>query len=294
MLFRSGRVKEELLRSHYYMPATVVQATRGCPHQCEFCSVSAFVEHSFKTKPIGDVVAEVKAGGRRRVLFVDDNLAADAECLKELLRALIPLRIHWYSQISFNVTRDGELLELMRQSGCRGVFIGFESLMQESLVETGKQFNQAADYQSGIRELHRRKIAVMAALVLGYDHDGAEVFERTLRFLDDARADALQLAVLTPFPGTPLYRRLEGEGRIRDRNWEHYDLGHVTFAPKNMTAAELEEGHNRVLGRFYSWPRILRRTWRQTRYLNPGEIGLLGLLSWGYRLKNRKDGYVTA
>lgn len=291
--FRGRHVKEELLRSRDYMWATVVQATRGCHHRCEFCSVSAFSEHAFKTKPIEEAVAEIRAGGRSRVLFIDDNLAADLEYVKALLRALVPLRIRWYSQIPFNVTRDRELLDLMQQSGCHGVFIGFESLVQESLAETGKGFNLAAEYRSGIAELHRRKIAVVAALVLGYDHDGLEVFERTVRFLENAQADALQLTVLTPFPGTPLFRRLEEEGRIRDRNWEHYDLGHVTFAPKKMTAAELEEGHDRILGWFYSWPQILRRLGRQALYLGVGEVGLLALLSWGYRLKIRKDGYVT-
>ena len=290
--FRAAPFNPELPRAGDYMLATVVQATRGCHHSCEFCSISAFSEHTFKRKPVADVAAEVRSGGRRRVLFIDDNLAADAEYLKALLRALIPLRIHWYSQIAFNVTRDTALLDLMKQSGCRGVFIGFESLEQASLMETGKGFNRAAEYTEGIAALHRRGIAVIAAFVLGYDHDGREVFDRTLRFLDDARADALQLTVLTPFPGTPLFQRLEREGRIHDRNWEHYDLGHVTFAPRNMSAADLEEGHNRILGRFYSWPAILRRLAREVRYLHLPEVGILALLGWGYRLKIRRDGYV--
>jgi hypothetical protein len=101
------------------------------------------------------------------------------------------------------------------------------------------------------------------------------------------------LGVLTPFPGTPLFRRLEREGRIHDRNWEHYDLGHLTFTPKNMTAAQLESGHNSTLCRFYSWPSILRRLCRQMGYLGATELGLLALLNWGYRFKIRKDGYAA-
>jgi len=290
--FRAPQVNPQLLRARDYMWASVVQATRGCHHRCEFCSVSAFSEHTFKRKPIENVVAEIRTGGKRRVLFIDDNLAADPDYLKALLRALVPLRIHWYSQIAFSVTLDAELLDRMPRSGCRGVFIGFESLVQESLVETGKGFNRAAEYKRGIEALHRRGIAVIAAFVLGYDHDGPEVFDRTLQFLEDAPADALQLTVLTPFPGTQLFRRLEREGRIHDRNWEHYDLGHVTFTPRNMTAADLENGHNLILSRFYSWPSILRRLWRQAHYLGPAELGLLALLGWGYRLKIRRDGYV--
>lgn len=291
--FRSPRVNPELLRARDYMPALVVQATRGCHHRCEFCSVSAFSEHSFKKKPVADVVAEIRCGGRKLVLFMDDNLAADPGYLKALLQALVPLRIRWYSQIAFNVTRDAELLDLMQRSGCRGVFIGFESLVQESLLETGKGFNCAAEYEAGIRALHRRRIGVIAAFVLGYDHDRPEIFDRTLQFLDDAQADALQLSVLTPFPGTPLFRRLEREGRIHDRNWEHYDLGHLTFTPKNMSAAELESGHNSTLCRFYSWPSIVRRLCRQMGYLGATELGLLALLNWGYRFKIRKDGYAA-
>jgi radical SAM superfamily enzyme YgiQ (UPF0313 family) len=290
---RALRTSPTLFRSRDYMGASVVQATRGCCHRCEFCSVSAFSEHTFKKKPVPDVVAEIRAGGRKRVLFMDDSLAADPDYLKALLQALVPLRIRWYSQIAFNVTRDRELLDLMRRSGCRGVFIGFESLVQESLLETRKGFNRAAEYKAGIRELHRRGIGVMAAFVLGYDHDGPDVFARTLDFLEDTQADALQLAVLTPFPGTPLFERLERQGRIHDLNWEHYDLGHVTFRPSNMTAAALEDGHNQILRRFYSWPCILRRLGRQLRYLAPTELGLLALLNWGYRLKIRQDGYVA-
>lgn len=289
--FRAPRANPELPRSREYMWASVVQATRGCRHQCEFCSVSAFSERTFKKKAVEDVVAEIQSGGKQRVLFMDDNLAADPHYLKALLQALVPLRLRWYSQIAFNVTRDPELLDLMRRSGCRGVFIGFESLVQESLLETGKGFNRASEYEAGIRALHRRGIGVIAAFVVGYDHDSPDVFRRTLEFLDAAQADALQLTVLTPFPGTPLFDRLQREGRIHDRNWEHYDLGHVTFKPKNMTVTELENGHNDVLRRFYSWPSILRRLCRQMRYLSPAEIGLLALVGWGYRLKIRKDGY---
>jgi radical SAM superfamily enzyme YgiQ (UPF0313 family) len=290
--FRATRINPALIRSRQYMWPSVVQATRGCDQRCEFCSVSAFSERTFKKKPVEDVIEEIQLCGRKRVLFMDDSLAADLDYLKALLRALVPLRIHWYSQIAFNVTRDADLLNLMHDSGCRGVFIGFESLVQASLHETGKGFNRVAEYQAGIRKLHELGIAVVAAFVLGYDHDGPEVFERTLQFVDEAKIDALQLTVLTPFPGTALFRRLEREGRIHDRNWERYDLGHVVFSPKHMSAAELQNGHDRIVSRFYSWPWTLRRLGRQVRYLRPHELGLSVLISWGYRLKTRKDGYV--
>jgi len=290
--FRSAPVDFGLIRGRQYMTATLVQATRGCRNRCEFCSVSAFSAYSLLQKPVDEVVEEIRDAGRRRVLFIDDSLSADPVYLRELLQALVPLRVHWYSQMGFNVTGDAGLLDLMQQSGCRGVFIGLESLSQTSLEETRKGFNRAADYQDGIHRLHQRGIAVIGAFVLGYDHDGRDVFDRTLRFLVEAEVDALQLTVLTPFPGTPLHRKLEQEGRLVDRDWEHYDLGHVVFAPRNFDAAELRAGHDRILARFYSWPWILRRLGRGLRYLRLSELGLLGLVSLGYRLKTRRDGYV--
>jgi radical SAM superfamily enzyme YgiQ (UPF0313 family) len=135
---------------------------------------------------------------------------------------------------------------------------------------------------------------VFGAIVLGYDGDPADVVDRTLRFLDDAEVDALQLTILTPFPGTPLHRRLEAEGRIVDRDWEHYDLGHVVFRPASVGTDELRSGHDRILAEFYSWRWILRRLRRQARYLRPGELGLSAAISWGYRLKTRLDGYVPS
>jgi radical SAM superfamily enzyme YgiQ (UPF0313 family) len=290
--FRSAPVDPGLLRGRQYMAATLIQATRGCRNRCEFCSVSAFSSWSLLQKPVDEVVEEIRRGGRRRVLFIDDSLSADPAYLRALLEAIVPLRVRWYSQMGFDVTRDEALLDLMHRSGCRGLFIGLESLSQASLEETRKGFNRAADYGEGIRRLHERGIAVVGAFVLGYDHDGPDVFDRTLGFLEEAEVDALQLTVLTPFPGTPLYRRLEREGRLLDRNWEHYDLGHVVFEPRAVGAAELRAGHDRILARFYSWPSILRRLGRGLRHLRPSELGLLGLVNLGYRLKTRRDGYV--
>jgi radical SAM superfamily enzyme YgiQ (UPF0313 family) len=290
--FRTRPIDARLVHGRQYIASTVVQATRGCHNHCEFCSVAAFSDHVLYRKPIDDVVREIRAGRGRSVLFIDDSLSADPAHFRELLRAIVPLRIRWYSQIGFGVTRDAETLDLMERSGCRGVFVGFESISQRSLDETRKSFNRADEYREGIRRLHEHGIGVFAAFVLGYDSDGPDVFERTLRFLDEAEVDALQLTVLTPFPGTPLHRKMEQQGRLLDRNWEHYDLGHVVFEPAGMTAAALQAGHDEILATFYSWPWILRRLRRQVRYLRLPQLGLSALVGWGYRLKTRLDGYV--
>jgi len=290
--FRTRTLDPALVRRMQYIASTVVQATRGCHNRCEFCSVAAFSGNVLQTKPVDDVLREIRAARGRSVLFIDDSLSADSAYFHELLRALVPLRIRWYSQIGFAVTRETETLDLLERSGCRGVFIGFESVSQDSLDETRKGFNRADEYREGIRKLHDRGIGVFGAFVLGYDSDSPAIFERTLRFLDDAEVDALQLTVLTPFPGTPLYRRMEEQGRIIDRNWDHYDLGHVVFRPARMSPAELRAGHDMILERFYSWPAVLRRLRRQARTLGPRNLGLAALIGWGYRTKTRLDGYV--
>jgi len=176
----------------------------------------------------------------------------------------------------------------MKKSGCRGVLIGFESLSQQSLDQAAKGTNRAQAYQKAMQTFHAHGIYVFACFVLGFDHDQREVFETTARFLRTANVDGLQLTVQTPFPGTPLFSRMEQEGRIFDRNWVHYDFGHVVFKPMHMSVEELQTAHGRILKEFYSWPRILVRLLRQIRYLAPRELLISLLTSLGYRFKLRQ------
>jgi radical SAM superfamily enzyme YgiQ (UPF0313 family) len=146
------------------------------------------------------------------------------------------------------------------------------------------------DYRESIRRFHEQGIAVMGAIVLGFDHDTPGCFDATLRFLREVNLDALQLTILTPLPGTPLFARLDREGRVIDRNWEHYDLGHVVFRPLRLLPGELRRGHARVLRTFYSWRWIVRRWWHQLRYLGWREMGLSLALGTAYRLKLSRTG----
>ncbi len=292
--FTSPCPDRRLIRERQYVTSTVVQATRGCHNQCEFCSVTAFCRHTFKTRPVREVVDEIRSFRNKSILFMDDNLVADPGYAASLFRELIPLRKHWYAQIGVSATRDPEFLELMRASGCRGVFTGFESLSQDSLNGTGKQFNRADEYREAIRRLHAHGIGVCGAFVLGFDQDTPAVFETTARFLEEAELDTLQLTVLTPFPGTQLFERLNQAGRIFDTAWEHYDLGHVVFQPAVVSPEQLTAGHHRILRQFYSWRSILRRSLRQTRYLAPKEIALSFLVSIGYRFKLRATGILES
>ena len=288
--FGGRRVNRALLREREYLTPAVVQATRGCRFGCEFCSIAAFSRRHFQTRPVAEVLEEIRALPGRCFLFMDDNLVADPEYARELFEGLVPMQRRWFAQVGVHVTRDAVFLDLMRRSGCRGVFVGFESLSQASLDGAAKSFNRAEVYAEAIRRFHDRGIAVMGAIVLGFDQDSPQTLERTAQFLREAGLDALQLTLLTPLPGTPLFARLSAEGRIFDCDWEHYDLGHLVFRPARLLAGQLTATHAGLLRDFYSWPAILRRLRCQWRYLAPREMGLSLLVGLGYRFKLRRTG----
>jgi radical SAM superfamily enzyme YgiQ (UPF0313 family) len=177
------------------------------------------------------------------------------------------------------------------RSGCGGLFIGFESLADGNLQAWRKTTNRARDYVRAVGRLHEAGIGVYAGFVFGMDDDRPDVFRRTLEFLDEARVDALQATILTPFPGTPLFDAMEAAGRIRSRDWAHYDFGHVVFEPKHLSPDLLRAGHAWVQRRFYSWPATWRRIAHGFGWLGP-TVALHALLplNLGYRLRHRAFG----
>jgi len=281
----SLEVDNTLINSKQYIVSSVVQATRGCPNRCEFCAVSAFFRHSHRTKPVENVVEEIQRIKSKHIVFIDDNIGADVSHAEKLFEALIPLKKHWYAQIGVYAANDPALMSLMSKSGCRGVLIGFESLSQQSLDEVSKGANRVQAYRKAIQTFHAHGIFVFGCFVLGFDQDHSEICDTTARFLRETNVDGLQLTVQTPFPGTPLFERMEQEGRIFDKNWTHYDFGHVVFKPKHMSVEELQTAHDQILRGFYSWPSILKRLFRQLRYLAPTEVIISLMLSAGYRFK---------
>ncbi|HBY64044.1 MAG TPA: B12-binding domain-containing radical SAM protein [Solibacterales bacterium] len=246
----------------------VVQATRGCPFTCAFCSVPA-QNPGFRTRPVADVVADIRYNRfahwwqRKVVWFWDDNLTAKRSYIRELLAAMVPLKKWWLTQASMDIAEDGPLLGLMRASGCIGVFFGIESFGAESLRDAHKPQNKAATYRERIRKLHDRGICVMAGFIAGFDGDTPESIAAMARQLFDAGVDVPFLSVLTPYPGTPAYRRLAEEGRIlAGRGWEFYNGYNVAFQPRHMSPEQLLEAH-RALWREafslkYTFLRVLR------------------------------------
>lgn len=238
--------------------AHTIEATRGCIYQCEFCVVPVAWGKPLQ-KPVADVVADIRQMGARRLIFLDLNLIADLDYAKELFTALIPLKITWGGLATTTIAWDDELLDLAARSGCRGLLLGFESLAQGSLDEAKKSFNMRRDYHYVVRQLHDRRIAVMGCFVFGFDHDTLETFDATVDFVMEAKIDLPRYAILVPFPGTGVYRRLSQAGRITTHNWSLYDGQHVVFQPQQMTAEELLQHTGRAWRKTYSYASIIKR-----------------------------------
>lgn len=257
-----------LIRKSAYITPYAVQATRGCPNRCTFCSITAFFKNTFRARPVHEVVDELKSVGRQ-VLFMDDNIIANTAYAKELFAKITPLKKRWVSQCSIRIAYDNELLRLASASGCCGMFIGLESLSQNNLNHCNKNFNRAREYIWAIEKIHSAGIGVFAGIVFGMDGDTPDVFKKALAFLNESKADALQATILTPFPGTPLFNELQRKGRIITKDWSKYDFSDVVFEPKNMSHSMLKDGHDWVLREFYSRRSVLKRIMAAFGYLSP-------------------------
>jgi radical SAM superfamily enzyme YgiQ (UPF0313 family) len=207
-------------------------------------------------------VLEEVTSAARNFMFVDDNIIADREFALALLRRMVPLKKRWVSQCSIAIAEDEELLDAAAAAGCIGLFIGIESVSPENLSMMDKTFNRPSEYRQKIRRINRAGISVQAGMIVGLDSDDAGVFQRNLEFLQDAGIGALQLAILTPQPGTPLRERFEKEGRIIDNNWEHYDYRHVVIQPRRMSPTDLQDGADWLYVQYYRLDRIVLRTLR--------------------------------
>jgi radical SAM superfamily enzyme YgiQ (UPF0313 family) len=261
----------DLLDGRHYATVQAVQATRGCPNRCAFCSVSAFHKGGFRKRPVEEVVAEVAGFSDRFFVFVDDNLIADRDYASELFQALRPLRKLWITQATLEIADDPALVKLAARAGCVGLFVGIESFSEESLLQVDKGFNKVHDFYRKIRLLHEHGIGIEAGIVFGFEKDDPGVFRRTLDLLDELQIDMVQISVLTPLPGTPYHGRMRP--RIFDRDWSHYDFHRVVFRPRRMSAEELQAGHDWITRKFYSPWRIARRLWRLAR--RPGALRVL-------------------
>ncbi|MBN1254752.1 MAG: B12-binding domain-containing radical SAM protein [Deltaproteobacteria bacterium] len=253
--------RRELLPPKGYFFENTIQTTRGCPFDCEFCSVTAIYGGTYRTRPIAEVEREIQSLRRAPayIFFVDDNIVGDMRYARELFTMLSQYRLRWVSQGPISIAQNEKLVRLMAQAGCHGMFIGFESLSPENLKLMGKKTNKVERYEAGIKRFHDHGIGVHASFVFGYDYDDPTVFEKFISFANRNKIDGAFLPVLTPFPGTRIHQRLKKEGRILTEDWSRYDMATVVFQPKGMTIDQLQEGFWWVNKEFYSMRSMARR-----------------------------------
>ena len=259
--------RRDLLNRSMYSSFYSVQATRGCPFNCEFCTVTAFFGQEFRTRPIDEVVREVKGLESKEFFFIDDNITGRAGFAKKLFKELIPLNCKWGGQTTLNFAKDEELLSLYAKSGGRYAFIGFETLSDDNLSKISKSWNSPDGYREAIKRIHGVGINIVGSFILELDGDSPDVFKRTYNFIMETKIDAAQFHILTPFPGTKLYDDMIKDDRITDSDWSKYHTGEVVFKPAKMTARELQEGYWWIYHKTYNMKNILRRSLRSPRDL---------------------------
>ncbi len=266
----------ELLRAKNYLPLHYMETTRGCPMNCEFCAVTSAFGGKYRTRPQDEVLAELKQLRpftglltlKNCVFFIDDNIISNRAYAREFLARIADLKLHWFGQASVNIAKDPEILKLCQQSGCTGLFLGFETLSPETLAAVGKRVNRPDEYFEVVQKIHDHGIGVDGSFVFGFDTDDAGVFDRTLEFVLKAKLEVAYFSILTPYPGTRLHRRLVAQGRLLTRDWSLYDANHVVYQPKTLTPDALLSGYYRVFKEVYTIPSIFKRLWGTTAWKN--------------------------
>jgi len=253
-------LKREFVNSSKYLYTNVVVASRGCPFSCEFCYNSCeYVHHKYRNRKIEDVIEEIKSLKTKHIMFIDDNFIGNINWTRSFLKEIKPLKLKWNAAVSANIWHHLDLLDEMSQCGCQSLFIGFESINKRSTDNVNKHQNHSIDYEKLIKEIHARKMMVNASFVFGLDYDGPDTFKNTLDWLVKNKVETMTAHILTPYPGTQLYKRFMEENRIIDFNLSNYNTSHVVFKPKNMTPDELMKGYLWIYKEFYSLKNIIKR-----------------------------------
>jgi radical SAM superfamily enzyme YgiQ (UPF0313 family) len=272
----------DVLNTADYLYTNILTTSRGCPFRCEFCyNSSDYVQHEFRNRPITRVIEEIESFKTRQVMFIDDNFIGNIKWTRQFIEAIRPMKLIWHAAVSTNIIQHPDLLDAMAETGCRSLFIGFESINHHSVRSVNKIQNHCDQYDQIIRMLHDRGIMVNASMVFGLDSDTPQTFPDTLDWLVCNKVETVTAHILTPYPGTKLFRRFQAEGRIFDTDWSHYNTAHVVYQPKHMTPEELYNGYRWLYNKFYSIPNIYRRMPRSTRLKIPYLLFNLGYRKFG-------------
>jgi radical SAM superfamily enzyme YgiQ (UPF0313 family) len=265
-----------------YLYNNIIVTSRGCPFQCEFCYNSCdYTNKRFRYRQIESVIEEIKVLDKKRIMFIDDNLIGNIDWTQELVKNIKPLNIFWHAAVSTNLINHTDLIRNMSNSGCKSLFIGFESINCNSIRSIHKTQNRVNEYNALIKILHENGIMVNASLVFGFDHDTMDTFNQTLDWLNSNKVETMTAHILTPYPGTKIYEKFLKENRIIDFDLSKYNTSNVVFQPKNMTPDELKAGYLKIYKDFYSFKNIIVRKPDNKKLVSPYFIFNLGYRKFG-------------
>lgn len=251
--------RRDLIKGHR-LTSGAVFATRGCPHNCSYCSLKKIYHPEFRVRPVAEVIEEIKHIPNQYFVFWDDNFFADKDYAAALLKALAPLNKKWAAQVTIHSCKDETLLTLARRAGCIYLFLGLESFSKEGLQDANKAFNPVENYAQIIKRIHKHKISVQAGVVFGFDSDHGRVFDDALNICEEIGIDGVTTSILTPFPGTQLYHHFQQQNRLLPVDWSYFNgKTRVAFQPQNMSVEALLHGYHGFRGRFFSWKSIIKR-----------------------------------
>jgi radical SAM superfamily enzyme YgiQ (UPF0313 family) len=265
--------KNTIITNNFEIPSNltlvgIIEATRGCPYKCDFCQESNVQSGSiFQVRPIEDIIRDIRKIPQKFLFFCDASLTIDTEYTKELFRKMKPLNKKFICEGNADIlAKDEELIKLSYQAGCIEWTVGFESFSQQALVDINKKTNTIEEFDQVVKNIHRYKMAILGNFMFGFDQDTPEIFQITRKKIRKLGLDSARFAILTPYPGTPLFYKLEKESRIITYDWDKYNRKTVVFKPKNMTIKELQIGFQRISDDFNSVSYLIYRDIRSLRY----------------------------
>jgi radical SAM superfamily enzyme YgiQ (UPF0313 family) len=249
-------------KSLKHMSSIPVQTSRGCPFDCSFCSVTGMFGRKYRFRSTENIIEELRlySGRKKMVFFYDDNFAADPKRTRELCEAMIreKIKITWTTQVRADVTRDPDLVRLMKASGCHTVYIGFESVNPEALVDMKKK-QTVEEIGRAVKVFRQNRIHIHGMFVLGFDQDDWRTVRKTVRWAKRARLTSTQFLILTPLPGSAFYDQIAAEDRIRFHDWALYDAHHAVFQPARLSLPDLQKAQSWAHRKFYSLKQEARK-----------------------------------
>jgi radical SAM superfamily enzyme YgiQ (UPF0313 family) len=249
--------RRDILAGKKYLTTQTVQASRGCPYNCDFCTVTPYFGSSFRYREPEDILAELRSFDRKLTIILDDNILGDPNRARPILKGMAGMGLRWGGQANLRFAEDPELVDLLAKSGCIGIFVGLESVAgtQANHPKTGSRYSQS----ELIKRVRDAGIVLEASMIFGFDDHDESVFETTIRYLEECRPSIPTFHILTPYPGTSLFSQFDREGRLLHKDWQRYDHNQVVFRPKQMSPERLFQGWQDARREVYRWPAIASR-----------------------------------